>query len=35
MKIALAINVAMLAAAAIGGVLAGSLALLAEAGRAL
>jgi cobalt-zinc-cadmium efflux system protein len=35
MKIALAINVAMLAAAAIGGVLTGSLALLAEAGHVL
>ena len=35
MKIALAINVAMLAAAAVGGVLTGSLALLAEAGHVL
>ena len=35
MTIALAINVAMLAAAAIGGVLTGSLALLAEAGHVL
>ena len=35
MKIALAINLAMLAAAAIGGVLTGSLALLAEAGHVL
>jgi cobalt-zinc-cadmium efflux system protein len=35
MRIALAINVAMLAAAAVGGVLTGSLALLAEAGHVL
>ena len=35
MKIALAINVAMLVAAAVGGVLTGSLALLAEAGHVL
>ena len=35
MKIALAINLAMLAAAAVGGVLTGSLALLAEAGHVL
>jgi cobalt-zinc-cadmium efflux system protein len=35
MKIALAINLAMLAAAAVGGVLTGSLALLADAGHVL
>jgi len=35
MKIALAINVAMLAAAAVGGILTGSLALLAESGHVL